>query len=229
MAQPVNVFVVDTHAIYRRGLVASLELLDEVDAVDEADGAEAAWAHPALDAADIVIVDPTIAGGAAFLAIVGEATGASVVACSSTCEGDAVRSALAAGVTGYLRKDTLTHGVLRAAVAAAGAGVAVVAAGAFASPATSGSAFASSATNGAAGAGGAASVAAVERWTSAPLSEREQRVLALIAEGHPTREVATALSYSERTVKSVLHDVLTKLNARSRSHAIAYAVREGLI
>lgn len=40
MAQPVNVFVVDTHAIYRRGLVASLELLDEVDAVDEADGAE---------------------------------------------------------------------------------------------------------------------------------------------------------------------------------------------
>ena len=47
--------------------------------------------------------------------------------------------------------------------------------------------------------------------------------------GHPTREVAQELSYSERTVKNVLHDVVTKLNARSRSHAVAFAVREGLI
>ena len=54
-------------------------------------------------------------------------------------------------------------------------------------------------------------------------------MLSLIAAGHPTREVAQALSYSERTVKNVLHDVVTKLNARSRSQAVAFAVREGLI
>ena len=54
-------------------------------------------------------------------------------------------------------------------------------------------------------------------------------MLALIAQGHPTREVALELSYSERTVKNVLHDVVTKLNARSRSQAVAHAVREGLI
>ena len=63
----------------------------------------------------------------------------------------------------------------------------------------------------------------------ARLTEREQQVLALIAQGHPTREVALELSYSERTVKNVLHDVVTKLNARSRSQAVAHAVREGLI
>jgi DNA-binding CsgD family transcriptional regulator len=63
----------------------------------------------------------------------------------------------------------------------------------------------------------------------ARLTDREQQVLALIADGHPTREVAERLCYSERTVKSVVHDAVTKLNARSRSQAVAQAVREGLI
>ena len=64
---------------------------------------------------------------------------------------------------------------------------------------------------------------------AAQLTDREQQVLSLIAAGHPTREVAQELCYSERTVKNVLHDVVTKLNARSRSQAVAFAVREGLI
>ena len=63
----------------------------------------------------------------------------------------------------------------------------------------------------------------------ARLSPRERRVLSLLADGLPTREVARQLSYSERTVKNVIHDVVTKLNARSRSQAIATAMREGLI
>jgi DNA-binding NarL/FixJ family response regulator len=75
----------------------------------------------------------------------------------------------------------------------------------------------------------AAAVAAAAHERCSPLTEREQRVLALIAAGHPTREIAAQLCYSERTVKNVLHDVVTKLNARSRSQAVAYAVREGLI
>jgi len=64
---------------------------------------------------------------------------------------------------------------------------------------------------------------------AARLTEREQQVLSLIAAGHPTREVAQQLCYSERTVKNVLHDVVTKMGARSRSQAVAHAVREGLI
>ena len=67
------------------------------------------------------------------------------------------------------------------------------------------------------------------RAQHATLTDREQQVLSLIAAGHPTREVAQQLCYSERTVKNVLHDVVTKLNARSRSQAVAFAVREGLI
>jgi DNA-binding NarL/FixJ family response regulator len=54
-------------------------------------------------------------------------------------------------------------------------------------------------------------------------------VLRLFADGKLTREVADDMAYSERTVKTLLHDAVTKLGATSRSQAIAYAVRDGLI
>jgi DNA-binding NarL/FixJ family response regulator len=81
----------------------------------------------------------------------------------------------------------------------------------------------------AAAANGLPAEATERRPPAARLTEREQQVLSLIAAGHPTREVAQQLCYSERTVKNVLHAVVTKLNARSRSQAVASAVREGLI
>ena len=61
------------------------------------------------------------------------------------------------------------------------------------------------------------------------LTEREHAVLSLVAEGVPSREIAGRLAYSERTIKNVLHDAVTKLGARSRSHAVAVAVRERII
>lgn len=61
------------------------------------------------------------------------------------------------------------------------------------------------------------------------LTAREVGILKLVAEGWGTSEIAASLSYSERTVKSVLHDITTRLNLRNRSHAVAYAVRQGLI
>ena len=61
------------------------------------------------------------------------------------------------------------------------------------------------------------------------LASREIEVLKLVAEGWDTAQIATKLSYSERTVKNVLHDVTTRLQLRNRSHAVAYAMREGLI
>lgn len=61
------------------------------------------------------------------------------------------------------------------------------------------------------------------------LSARESEILRLVADGMDTREVATRLSYSERTVKNVLHDITSRFQLRNRTHAVAYAVREGLI
>ena len=61
------------------------------------------------------------------------------------------------------------------------------------------------------------------------LTEREVAVLRLLAEGHDTAEVGRRLYFSERTVKNVIHDVTSRLELRNRSHAVAYAIREGLI
>ncbi len=61
------------------------------------------------------------------------------------------------------------------------------------------------------------------------LTEREVEVLRLVAEGLDTSEIARRLCFSERTIKSTLHDVTTRLQLRNRAHAVAYAVREGLI
>lgn len=61
------------------------------------------------------------------------------------------------------------------------------------------------------------------------LAQREVDVLRLVADGYDTAQIAHRLCYSERTVKNVLHGVTTRLQLRNRSHAVAYAVREGLI
>jgi len=61
------------------------------------------------------------------------------------------------------------------------------------------------------------------------LTPREADVLRLGAEAHDTAEIAEQMCYSERTVKNVLHDLTTRLQLRNRTHAVAYAMREGLI
>jgi DNA-binding NarL/FixJ family response regulator len=183
-----NVFVVNSHAIYRRDLVSSLELLDAVEAVDCADGTAAAWEHPALAGADVLIVDPSIVGGAAFILAVGDALNARVIGCTSAGDEGAVRAALAAGAVGFLRKDTLTLDVLEAALTAALAGAMVLATSVLAETRHDGTADAPRDQS--------------TRSPESPLSERERRVLALLAEGHQTREIASKLCYSERTIKN---------------------------
>jgi DNA-binding NarL/FixJ family response regulator len=81
-----------------------------------------------------------------------------------------------------------------------------------------------------------AQLAAVQRTVLEPrgldafgMSEREREVLRLVAQGLETREIAERMFYSERTVKTILHDITNRFQLRNRSHAVAYAMREGLI
>ncbi|MEW2444539.1 helix-turn-helix transcriptional regulator [Micromonospora marina] len=60
-------------------------------------------------------------------------------------------------------------------------------------------------------------------------SPREIRVLALLADGLDTVEVADRLNYSERTVKNIVHVVVHRLGLRNRTHAVAYALRTGAL
>jgi DNA-binding NarL/FixJ family response regulator len=61
------------------------------------------------------------------------------------------------------------------------------------------------------------------------LSKREIDVIRLVAQGMDTRAIATQLSYSERTIKKVLHEMMLRRNLRNRAHAVAYAAREGYL
>lgn len=65
--------------------------------------------------------------------------------------------------------------------------------------------------------------------TLSTLTAREADMLRLVADGLDTAEIAVQTSYSERTVKNVLHDVITRFNLKNRAHAVGYVMRHGLI
>lgn len=79
------------------------------------------------------------------------------------------------------------------------------------------------------GAGATPEIASPAPWSATGLSERERAVLSLVADGHETGEIAKALSYSTRTVTSVVHDITARFRLRNRAHAVAYALRAGLL
>jgi DNA-binding NarL/FixJ family response regulator len=211
-----RIYVLDRHAIFRRGMETCLEALTRVSSVDGASTAAEAWAGGSLAQAHLVLADCGDIDGLGFIRRVREELGIPVIACSPHRDEDSILAAVEAGATGVLAKDSITPESLSATVEAALRGGGVM------SPELLGVLL--------------SGINRASRETLAPrglplsrLTTREQQVLRLIADGCATREVAYELSYSERTVKNVLHDVTTKLGVRSRSHAVAFAVREGLI
>ena len=210
------VFVVDEHAIYRQGVAACLASVVEITEVVQGERPEAALSHPRFRQAAVTIVDPWPFGGPSLIRRLTEAGPGSVVACSAHREPDEVLEIVRAGATGYLWKETLTPDALASGASAAAKGTSVLA------PELLGDFM--------------HGIARVSRDLLEPrglslslLNERERQILSCVAEGLPTREVAGRLHFSERTVKNVLHDVVIKLNARTRSQAVAQAVRQGLI
>ena len=206
----VAVFIVDPHSIFRLGLATCLEELPLVGRVSGVGSVEAAWRHVDLATSEVVIVDALAADALAFMRAVREAGDARVIASASSWQQEDIVATIEAGAVSVLRKDTLTPESVEANVRATLQGAGVVP-----SDLLSGLLVAVRSRDGDA--------------RSSRLTNREEQVLRLIADGHATREVAAELCYSERTVKNVLHDVVTKLGARTRSHAVAHAVRAGLI
>jgi DNA-binding NarL/FixJ family response regulator len=201
----VNVFLVDPHPIYRRGLAALLEAAEDVESVAEAEGVRSAASEPALAEADVILLDGVSEADRAFIRERCEASRARVIMCTSAPLDEDVIAAVQAGAVGYLCKETLTPEALRSAIRAAADGASVM------PPEMLGR------------------LLEPRGLALSRLTAREQKVLSLVADGRGTREVAAELCYSERTIKNVLHDVVVKLNARTRSEAVAHAVREGLI
>ena len=121
-----NVYVIDAHAIFRRGLVSCLQAMDDVTLIGEAGSLRDAWRSGALSDADVIVVDPDLPGGIEVIRQLRDAAGAHVVVCSARSEEGDVLGAVEAGAVGYLRKESLTPETLATGVRAAANGSGVM-------------------------------------------------------------------------------------------------------
>jgi DNA-binding NarL/FixJ family response regulator len=198
-----RVWIEEPSAIYRRGLVSALG--DQFVVAGESSGLDP---RPDASLVDILVfaVETLPVRRAAALM---DGASTRLVAVVMDPREDQLVEAVIAGVRGVLDRTELTPERLRSCLDAVAAGHDAIPSGFLARLA------ARCASDGA---------SARER-----LASRELDVLRILAAGGDTREVASELAYSERTVKNIVHEVLVKLDCRTRAHAVALATRKGLI
>ena len=205
----IRILIVDDHSVVRQGLRMFLRLDPELEIVGEAaNGAEALRLARELQP-DVVLMDllmPVMDGVTATAAIRRELPQTEVIALTSVLEDSSVFGAVRAGAIGYLLKDTEAD-ELRRAIKAAAAGQVQL------SP---------------------EAAMRLMREVRAPenpdeLTERETEVLCLLAQGLSNKEIARELTIGEKTVKTHVSNILSKLNVPSRTQAALYAVRTGLV
>jgi DNA-binding NarL/FixJ family response regulator len=211
----VGVFIVDDHAVVRSGLAAYLEIIDDFTLVGEAADGDQALRRLAELAArgslpGVVLMDlvmPNMNGVDATAHIVERFPTCRVVVLTSFGEVERVNAALRNGAVGYLLKDAEAAEVAAAIRAAVRGEVHLD------------SEIARRLTQdlrcGPAG--------------LALLTSRERQILALLGEGRSNREIANILVISERTARTHVSNVLSKLNLPSRTQAALMAIREGLV
>ena len=209
MLQPgrrIRIVVADDHPLMREGLRCIIEQGGDMSVVAEAgDGAEAI-AQFRLHQPDVTLVDlqmPNVDGLSAIGAIRAESPSAAIVVLT-TYPGDArVARALALGALSYILKTSTSAeivGVIRDALLG---------------------------RKNVLGSEVVRNVAAYRG--SETLSEREISVLRLVAVGEQNRRIGAALHVSEQTVKTRMRNILAKLDARDRTHAVTIATRRGFI
>lgn len=201
-------FVQAPDPVSRAGVASQLGFQPDVRVVGEDD----------LDAATvaIVVVDGFADQAAAEVRRLRQRGLDRVVLVVTRLDDAAMLQAIEAGVTGIVHRDHATPDALLAAAAAVAAGEAALPSDLVGRLLTNVSRLQQG-------------VLAAHGLNHAGLTEREVGVLRLVAEGYDTAEIAVHLAYSERTIKAILHDVTSRLRLRNRAHAVAFAIREGLL
>jgi DNA-binding NarL/FixJ family response regulator len=202
--QLTSVWVDDTHAIFRRGMVASL-IADGFLIRGESTGLRPT---PRLHDVDVFVFD-CIGPSLRQAVRLAQGSSAKLVATVHEIREPQLCEIVQAGVAAVLLHSHLTPDVLVTSLRAVSAGAMTVPQDLLPRLLLHASKAVSHAPGG--------------------LSPRETDVLRLLADGLETREIARSLCFSERTVKNVVHDILMKLNCRTRAHAVAFATRSGVI
>jgi two-component system, NarL family, response regulator LiaR len=214
MNEPITVFIVDDHAVVRHGIRALLEAEDGFLVVGEASSGGEAVLLAADLAPDVVLMDlvmPEIDGVEATRLLKQRSPHSQVIVLTSYYEDEQIFPAIRAGALSYLLKgvglDELTEAVRKAARGEAALHPQVAA-------------------RLVQELHGASQEMALLFKT---LSEREREVLRLIAEGFSNAQIAERLVISERTVKSHVNNILSKLQVADRTQAAIFAWRQGMM
>ncbi len=201
----IKILLVDDHFVVRSGLVASLELEDDMKVVGEADRGEEVVALFDSRQSDIVLMDlqlPGIGGIEATVELLERHPDAHVLIFSTFARDEEIQAALRAGALGYLQKSSSRDDLLGA--------IRTVARGGQSLP--------------------HAIAQRLRNLQAEPeITVREREILALVAQGNSNKAIAACLGISEDTVKQHVSRILTKLKVNDRAQATAEAIRRGLV
>jgi DNA-binding NarL/FixJ family response regulator len=207
MGTPTRCLAVDDHATVRQGLGLMFDAEQDLELVGTVERGEEVLDAIEREQPEVVIMDvrlPGIDGISALKRISQNAPGVKTVVFSAYGDKRLLSDAISAGARGYVMKGSPPEDLLRAVRAV-----------------SSGKPFVDPSLSPALLMAGA--------MADAPLSEREREILQLLAEGFHTEEVARRIGLSAETVKSDTKRAINKLEADSRVHAVAIALRKAII
>ena len=214
MEDTVRVLIAEDHPLFREGMRGRLDRVADVAVVGEAASGEEAVELAHKLEPDVILMDikmPGLNGIEATREILRASPQIGVLMLTMFEDDDSVFAAMRAGAKGYLLKDSGGEGVVRAIRAVAsgeavfGPGVAERIIGFFSAPRT-----------------------AAPQRAFPELTEREEEVLSLVAQGKSNREIARQLFVSLKTVRNHVSNILLKLQVADRAQAVIRARDAGI-
>jgi len=205
MSDAIRILTVDDHPVLREGIAAVLAGELDIVVIAEASNGQEAVEQFRKHRPDVTLMDlqmPVMNGTEAIQSIRKDFPDARIIVLT-TYSGDAQAArALEAGASGYLLKNMLRKELVET--------IRSVHAGKRKIPAE-------------------IAVEMAEHHADDALTEREIEVLRLVAAGNANKRVADVLGISEETVKAHLRNILSKLAANDRTHAVTIAIKRGII
>jgi DNA-binding NarL/FixJ family response regulator len=210
-ARPLRLLVVDDHEVVRQGLVSLLERREHFQVVAEAGTAAEAVEMARKFEPDLVVMDVRLPDGSGIEAcreIRSEFPNTKVVILTSYPDEEAVLSAIIAGASGYLLKQIRGRDLV-ASLESVGRGDSLL------DPAVTEKVL------------DRVRRIATGTYTDemAQLTQQEQKILLLVAEGKTNKEIASEVFLSDKTVKNYVSSILSKLNLERRAQAAAFVAR----